>query len=300
LDTQSATGVGRQEASTAEIIEGLNDLLQLDHDAVGAYDIAIEKLQDRDHADQIVGFRRDHERHIRELNELIAGLGGTPVNEPHATAPLKEGLQSLGGVVGDKGVLIAWRANEVLARTKYDSYARKSNHWPAHVKRVVDQNALDEERHVDWVTRVLDSMGVPTAEGLETTVATKLRETSARVENAVESAKHTVSDAAAATRNRVRDAVGDAAATTRNRIAGTMDSAADSLEQVAEQRAGSNERLERAGHRVASGMHTGASYVRNADLERVRLDLERSVRQHPVRTLGILFATGFVIGRLLR
>jgi hypothetical protein len=73
---------GRRAAPTSEVTDGLNDLLQLNHDAVAAYDIAIESLQDTDHADQIAGFRRDHERHIKELREQISRLGAQPVDRP--------------------------------------------------------------------------------------------------------------------------------------------------------------------------------------------------------------------------
>ena len=62
MDTDTTRlDAGLAPPATAEILEGLNDLLQLDHDAVGAYEIAMEKLKDRDHADQIAGFRRDHQ-----------------------------------------------------------------------------------------------------------------------------------------------------------------------------------------------------------------------------------------------
>jgi rubrerythrin len=157
LDVDVTGGMETSERSTtpAEILDGLNDLLQFDHDAVGAYQIAIEKLHDRDHADQIAGFRRDHERHIRELNELIAELGGTPKNHPHATGPFKLALQSLGSLAGDKGVLMAFRTNELAVRTKYDSYAAKAIHWPARLKRTIDAFALDEERHFRWVSDLL-------------------------------------------------------------------------------------------------------------------------------------------------
>jgi rubrerythrin len=322
VDAHPTRDVGRREASTAEVIEGLNDLLKLDHDAIGAYEIAIEKLKDRDHADQIAGFKRDHERHIRELNELIAGLGGTPTNEPHATGPFKQALQSLGAMAGDRGVLVAWRVNELQVRTKYDSYASEANSWPTNVKRVVDQNALDEERHFDWVTRVLNDMGVPTAEGLETGVATRIREAGTQIEgvagrvadaasdavatardrvaDVAASARDQVVDAAATARDRVTDAASDAAAAARNRVADGLDAAADRLDTVAEERTAPGNRAGQVGQRVASGMHSSASYLRQADLDRVRADLERSAQERPVRTLGILFATGFVIGRLLR
>jgi rubrerythrin len=146
--------------ATSEVLDGLNDLLQLDHDAIGAYEIAMEKLEDRDAASQIAGFLRDHERHVRDLNELIQGLGGVPKNEPHATGPLKEALQSIGGLAGDKGILMAWRTNELQVRTKYDMYASRANQWPHDVKRVIDRNALDEERHYQWVSDSLARMGV--------------------------------------------------------------------------------------------------------------------------------------------
>jgi rubrerythrin len=318
VEARTTPNADQHTASTAEIIEGLNDLLKLDHDAIGAYEIAIERLEDRTHADQIAGFKRDHERHIRDLNELIAELGGTPTNEPHATGPLKEALQRLGAVGGDRGILIAWRTNELQARTKYDSYASTANRWPANAKRVVDRNALDEERHLEWATQVLNRLGVPTAEGLEDKVTTRLREAGAQVENlghkvsdaasaagqrvadAASTAGQRVADAASTAGHQVADAAGTAAATARNRIADGLDVAADGLEGVVDERLPAGHRAGDVGHRVASGMHGSAGYLREADLDRVRTDLERSAQQRPLRTLGILFATGFVIGRLLR
>jgi ElaB/YqjD/DUF883 family membrane-anchored ribosome-binding protein len=154
------TGQGGHAPATSEVLDGLNDLLQLDHDAIGAYEIAMEKLEDRDAAAQIAGYLRDHERHVRELNELIRDLGGTPHNEPHATGPFKEALQSIGALAGDKGILLAWRTNELQVRTKYDAYAARANFWPHEAKRLTDLNALDEERHYQWVSDVLAQMGV--------------------------------------------------------------------------------------------------------------------------------------------
>lgn len=160
-----------REAPISEVIDGLNDLLQLDHDAVGSYEIAIEKLENRELAGQIEAFRRDHERHIRDLNEVIVGLGGTPKNEPHATAPLKQAVQQIAAAGGDEGVLMAWRTNELQASTKYDSYAHQAMWWPREAKRVVDRNALDEERHYRWVAAQL---GDP--EPAEIGVANRARE----------------------------------------------------------------------------------------------------------------------------
>ncbi|MEX2570337.1 MAG: DUF2383 domain-containing protein [Gemmatimonadota bacterium] len=156
---------------SSEIIDGLNDLIRLDHDAIGAYEIAIDRLEDRDTALQIEGFKRDHERHIRDLNELVLGLGGTPANEPHATAPLKQAIQQVAAAAGDGALLMAWRANELQVMSKYDRYAQRAVGWPSDVKRTIDQNALDEERHYQWAAELTGDGDTP-----EVDLAARMRE----------------------------------------------------------------------------------------------------------------------------
>jgi hypothetical protein len=293
LDTHTPGQAGSRTPPTSEILDGLNDLLQLDHDAIGAYEIAIEKLEDRDHASQISGFKRDHERHIRDLNEAIASLGGTPKNEPHATGPFKQALQSLGGLGGDKGVLIAWRTNELLVRTKYDSYAAKANFWGENLKRLVDRNALDEERHYEWVTRALEAMGVGTAEGLEQDVATRMRERS-QGPSALETARGRVGDVAGQARERVGAVPGQL----REGVAGGLESAANRISHLVDDREGG--RVAGVAGGFAGGMESTARFVREGDLQELRHDFESQVRRSPVQTLLAVAAAGFVIGRILR
>jgi rubrerythrin len=267
------------EGATTEVLDGLNDLLQLDHDALAAYEIAIEKLEDRDAAAQIAGFKRDHERHIAELNELIAALGGTPANKPHATGVLKTAMQRLGGLGGDKGILISWRANELQVRTKYDSYASKAVRWPHEVKRLIDRNALDEERHYHWVADLLDRMGVAPGEGIETDLATRAREAGARVSYAAENLG-----------TRARSGVADG-----------LDNAADRIGRLGDPAAeGAQARVAGAARRVAGGIHSTADYVREGETPDLQAAVEDRVRQRPLRTLLTLFGVGFVVGRLLR
>ena len=273
MDIQT-TGPGQANAPALnEVLDGLNDLLQLDHDAVGAYDIAIEKLQDRDHADQIAGFRRDHERHIRELNELIATLGGTPKNEPHATGPFKLALQSLGGLAGDRGVLMAWRTNELQVRTKYDSYASKANLWPSDVKRMIDRAALDEERHYAWVADVLQRMGIGSGEGAAVDRMDAARERANVGADAMSQAKEKVSAAASAV---------------ANRVAGLVDTEQGPLAGVAG-------RVTEVTGRVRGRAQTGLAKGRDT-----AGTLEERIREYPVQTLLVAGFAGFVIGRLLR
>lgn len=316
MEMDTARDVEPQSAPTSEVLDGLNDLLQLDHDALGAYEIAIEKLEDRDHADQIAGFRRDHERHIRELNEVIAELGGTPVNEPHATGPFKQALQSLGALAGDKGVLVAWRTNELQVRTKYDSYASKANHWPPHIKRLIDQNALDEERHYQWVVQVLQSMGLGSGEGLASDLATGVRERlntldiGGKARDVADTVREKAADLTGAVREKavdlggtVRERASDLGESARLRVADGIEGAANRLDRLApepEEDGGAKARVGAAAHRVAGGMENTADYLRRADAATVQADFERQIRESPVKSLLVLFAAGFVIGRILR
>jgi rubrerythrin len=286
--TDMERGQGAEAVSTTEVLDGLNDLLQLDHDAIGAYQVAIEKLEDPDQRMQITGFLSDHERHVRDLNTLIQELGGTPKNEPHATGPFKEALQSLGGLGGDKGVLMAFRTNELQVRTKYDNYASKAVFWPNNVKALIDRNALDEERHYRWVSETLERMGVAPGEGMETTAATKLREGMSRLDSA---------------RGRAGEAVSGAVGTARTRAADGLEGAAERLDTLADQQAsagGARARAAGAAHRMAGGMESTAEFLRTGDAEQLRTSLEQQARANPFRAVLTTFAVGFVIGRILR
>jgi len=83
----------------------------------------------------------------------------------------------------------------------------------------------------------------------------------------------------------------------REEAAGGMQQAAD---KIREQTAGSDGLQAEAGTKIASGMETAASYLRDHSTADMWNDLERMAKEHPARTFaGVLFA-GFVLGRILR
>jgi ElaB/YqjD/DUF883 family membrane-anchored ribosome-binding protein/rubrerythrin len=340
VDTNT-TGLGGTHApALQEVLDGLNDLLQLDHDAVAAYDVAIAKLDDRDHADQIAGFRRDHERHIRELNDLVGRFGGTPQNHPHATGPFKTALQSLGALAGDKGLLMAFRTNELQVRTKYDSYASRAMLWPPDVKRVIDGAALDEERHYAWVADVLQRMGVGAGETDPAARAADLARERANVgAGVVNEAKDAVTGAASAVAGKASDAaaavggavtgaassVGETVSGAVSSVGGTVSGAASNVRDALGSAAGSvGERVSGVAGSVREGVTGGVDAVRNriaglldsetgplagvqdrvqgvAGSARGAADsFEGRVKDKPLQTLLLAGVAGFVIGRLLR
>jgi hypothetical protein len=106
-----------------------------------------------------VQFRGDHERHIHELSFLIRNLGGTPIPLPHiSTGPFKLAMQAAGIAAGDRGIMLAFRANEAQVRDKYRRHADRPH--PPPVADVLHRAAHDEERHFAWACEVLERMGL--------------------------------------------------------------------------------------------------------------------------------------------
>jgi rubrerythrin len=142
----------------AQLVAELNDLLQLDHDAVQAYGLAIEAIQSPEHRQTLLRFRGDHERHIENLTELIEAHEGIPIQLSHLpTGPMKLAVQAAGNAGGDREVLLAFKANERQVRDKYQRLSDEP-HAPD-VAEVLNRNAADEERHYAWVSQVLERMG---------------------------------------------------------------------------------------------------------------------------------------------
>lgn len=271
--------------STSEIIDGLNDLLQLDHDAIGAYEVAIEQLENRAHALQIDGFRKDHQQHIQKLNDAVLELGGTPANEPHATAPLKQAVQRLSAAGGDRSLLSAWKANELQVMTKYDSYAQRAVFWPAPIKRLIDENALDEERHYQWIVNVMAEN-----QAGEVDLASRVKEGVSRARQLGEQAQE-----------RIVSAAGDA----RIIAAGKLEQAAKQIGDAATQNRGAEGfrgKAAEGAQRLASGLDSTATFLREGGSSGgdLRIVAEEEIRTNLGRSLVATFAVGFIIGRILR
>jgi hypothetical protein len=177
----------------------LNDLLQLDHDAVAAYTLALKQLEDTGYQDAVRGFKADHERHIDELTELVRSYGGVPLPMPHLSGVFKLAVQGVGAAGSDAAVIRAFKANEVQARDKYRRAASRQH--PPDIQAVLIRAARDEQRHFDWAMRTLSELGVST-DG----VADVLEQMHARSADAVEAVERGAMQAAEYTRRSLRGA----------------------------------------------------------------------------------------------
>lgn len=61
-----------------------------------------------------------------------------------------------------------------------------------------------------------------------------------------------------------------------------------------------DERMDNVANSVAGGMENSARWLREHDLEGVRTDVERQVRENPARSLLIALGVGYIVGKAFR
>lgn len=137
-----------------EMIKRLNDLIQLDVDAVEAYDHAIKHAGYEDIRKRFRGFQDDHRAHIRNLTEMVQKYGGTPAQpKPDLKGYLIEGFTALMSLTGTKSTLQAMKSNEKLTNKKYEEAAALE--LPEDVMRLLRVNLAQERAHLEFIEEIL-------------------------------------------------------------------------------------------------------------------------------------------------
>ncbi|HEX6135293.1 MAG TPA: hypothetical protein VFZ24_15090 [Longimicrobiales bacterium] len=94
-----------------------------------------------------------------------------------------------------------------------------------------------------------------------------------------------------------------AAESGRNRLAGQLERLGDRLEERGrgmEQSGGVQRRASQVAVRASEALDSGAEYLRSHDPNEMRDDLEQSIRQRPLLSVGLAIGAGFLLARLLR
>jgi uncharacterized protein (TIGR02284 family) len=140
-----------------KVIRKLNDLIELDHDAIEAYRAAIERLEDPVSREQLSLFCGDHERHTRNLTALVTKLGGEPSRGPDMARFLTKGKVVIGGLVGgDRTVMAAMLANEEVTNKRYE-IALSADGMDSETRQTLQSNLDDEHRHRAWIKAKLEA-----------------------------------------------------------------------------------------------------------------------------------------------
>ena len=140
--------------TASDIINMLNDLIQLDCDAIQAYEAAINRIDDSEHQRQLAAFKNDHDRHTRELDSVVRGLRGKPINGASIKHVVTTGKIAFADMMGDRAVLQAMKTNEDDTNKAYERAASQSD-LPQSAVRVIQAALGDERRHRDWLEKTI-------------------------------------------------------------------------------------------------------------------------------------------------
>lgn len=94
----------------------------LEHALVEAYGEAAARLEDGRWAARVGQARSDHLDHAREIAALIRRLGGEPKERASMLGAARRGVVGA-AMGGDRGVLLAMRADELRLRGEYEALA---------------------------------------------------------------------------------------------------------------------------------------------------------------------------------
>jgi uncharacterized protein (TIGR02284 family) len=136
-----------------KMIERLNDLIALDHDAVGAYEAAIERIDVTMLRTRLSEFQDDHRRHIRDLSDVVRRLGGQPRQRPDIKGFILKGFTAITSSMGNEAALKAMRGNEKLTNSTYQNALKET--WPDDIRAIIERNYGDERRHLAFIEDAL-------------------------------------------------------------------------------------------------------------------------------------------------
>ena len=135
-----------------------------------------------------------------------------------------------------------------------------------------------------------DSAGIADrARGAASAAGEKLSDVGASVKERAGGLKSTIADALESGADKLRQRgagggqIADAAAT------------GGSIEMV-----GDDDRLAQTTNQLAGGLQASADWLRDADLDGLKVGIERQVKEHPGRTLAIAVGVGYLLGKALR
>jgi hypothetical protein len=174
------------QTADATLVARLNDLLQLDQDALSAYELAIRELDSPRLKQELEAHRADHERHIQELERHLERIGGMKMPLPHLTGVFKLAVQAVVAAASDRKVLLAFKANEMQVRDKYMRAAESD--LPIDIRDTVSRAAADEQRHYEWAVMSLEQLGAD-REDADVKATKALAQVHGRTADAVEAAE---------------------------------------------------------------------------------------------------------------
>lgn len=130
--------------------DALRALVALDFDAIAAYELALAHLTSTTLQKPLRQFRSEHERHVRELSQLLLTYQEKIIKPSEVSQWLIQGPMVISGPISDQVLLEALLNLEAATNAAYHEILSRLDRWPAAESTLVD-SYLDEVYHQYWL-----------------------------------------------------------------------------------------------------------------------------------------------------
>jgi uncharacterized protein (TIGR02284 family) len=145
------------EMNKKDLIQTLSNLVQVDIDAVHAYDQALKEIDDPIIKERLLKFQEDHRDHIGGLSKHIKELDGQPpTHSKDFKGYVIEAFAAVRSFTGLKGALKAVKTSEEIANRYYSEVV--SREAPANVKEILRIYFSEEKVHLEYITNNLKAL----------------------------------------------------------------------------------------------------------------------------------------------
>lgn len=140
------TKVGKE----SDFETAIQNLVELDYDAIEAYNMAINKLENMEFKGKLETFKKDHERHVKEFSDLLRKHNVKVPAGPDIKQWLTKGKVVIGTLLGDNAILSAMISNEYDTNAAYENLNNRDDIWED-AKEILKQGLKDERTHKAWL-----------------------------------------------------------------------------------------------------------------------------------------------------
>ncbi|MCC2626282.1 MAG: hypothetical protein K0R14_2155 [Burkholderiales bacterium] len=143
------TLVGTQQ----DLEDAIKELIELEYDAIGAYELAIKKLDNLAYIDILKGFLSDHKGHVVKIKEFYKGTLSLPMTGDLVKGSLAKFKVTIGNMIGqDLNILKAMLTNEEDTNTAYERMTKHKGVSNNPALELILKSALEDEiRHKAWL-----------------------------------------------------------------------------------------------------------------------------------------------------
>lgn len=143
------TNVGRQES----FVEAIKELIELNYDAIEAYEAAINNIETIDYQKQFEKFKKDHTDHIAELASFLKRCGEkSPTGPDNTKSLLIKGKVKIAAIFDDDKILTAMLSNEEDMVKAYERVnARSGESEDKEIAEVLARGVEVEKGHKQWL-----------------------------------------------------------------------------------------------------------------------------------------------------